>query len=280
MFHHDGPFDALNPHRNRQSSRRAPMQAFPKDSLNNSLGGAGPLNAQADHSTFMGNATDEAFRDFATGSKASNGYYPPSTRDKEPAIFNPGARHDIVHGDETHGLGTSTFLEGTPAARSAIVRHQAEQAQDNMNLGLQRKKSLAQRIRHINKGQRDFNPSGRMTNPEGAYNRMSPDGFPSATSNGSDNNPFFSEFAKGEESISVRRREGALSPTGPPTGVRRGSAGGALERRATTDAAPSFDEPASAKPTGILGRMKSLKGGRRPRNDGVNNQNPAPGTAV
>lgn len=280
VFHHDGPFDALNPHRNRGNSRRAPMQAFPKDSLNNSLGGAGPLNNQPDHATFMGNATDEAFRDFrAAGTRGNNGYYPPSTRVKEPAIFNPGAHHDLIHGDETHGLGTSTFLEGTPAARSAIVRHQTEQAQDSMEGGLQRKKSLAQRIRHINKGPRDFAPSGRMTNPEAAYNRMSPDGIPSATSNGPDGNPFFSEFSKGEESINVRRRDGALSPSGPPTGVRRGSAGGALERRATTDASSPFDEP-GAKPTGILGRMKSLKGGRRPRNDGVNNQTPAPGTAV
>src|ERR1700736_3612880 len=31
VFHHDGPFDACNPHRNRAGSKRAPMQAFPKD---------------------------------------------------------------------------------------------------------------------------------------------------------------------------------------------------------------------------------------------------------
>lgn len=273
VFHHDGPFDALNPHRNRQNSRRAPMQAFPKDSLNNSLGGAGPLNSQADHSTFMGNATDEAFRDFATGSK-TNGYYP---KEKEPAIFDPSARNNVVHGDETHGLGSTTFLEGTPAARSAIVRHQVEQAQDNAEIGLQRKKSLAQRIRHINKNQRDFAPSGRMTNPEVGLNRRSPD-YPTATSTASDNNPFFSEFSKGEESISVRRRDGTMSPTNAPAGIRRGSAGGALERRSTTDATSPSDEP--PKPTGILGRMKSLKGSRRPRNDGMNNAIPAPGTAV
>lgn len=254
------------------------MQAFPKDSLNNSLGGAGPLNSQADHSTFMGNATDEAFRDFATGTKGGNGYYPP--KEKEPAIFDPVARTHFVHGDETHGLGTSTFLEGTPAARSAIVRHQAEQAQDNMEGGLQRKKSLAQRIRHINKGQRDFAPSGRMTNPEVGYNRGSPEGYPTATSTASDNNPFFSEFSKGDESISVRRRDGTMSPTNAPGGMRRGSAGGALERRSTTDATSPSDEP-GAKPMGILGRMKSLKGSRRPpRNDGMNNAIPAPGTAV
>ncbi|TQV93383.1 hypothetical protein V2A60_010203 [Cordyceps javanica] len=120
LFHHDGPFDALNPHRNRQSSRRAPMQAFPKDSLNNSIGGSGPLNSQADHSTFMGQ-TAEAFRDYAAGARAKNA-----------AIFNPVSRGDVIHGDESHGLGTSTFLEGTPAARAAIARHQAEEAQEAM----------------------------------------------------------------------------------------------------------------------------------------------------
>ncbi|CAM1502251.1 Fc.00g042350.m01.CDS01 [Cosmosporella sp. VM-42] len=277
LFHHDGPFDALNPHRNRQNSRRAPMQAFPKDSLNNSLGGAGPLNNTADHSTFMGMATDEAFRDYSKGAKPNPSYYPSSRT--EPPIFDPISRGSIVHGDESHGLGTSTFLEGTPAPRSAIVRRQAEQAQENMEIGLARKKSLAQRIRHINKGPRDFNSSGRMTNPEGAYDKMSPDGMSSARTNGSDNNPFFSEFSKGEESMTVRRRDGAMSPASPPGGPRRGSQGNALERRATTDATSSLDD-AGAKPTGILGRMKSLKGGRRPRNVSGDNGPPAPGTAV
>ncbi|EFQ97946.1 hypothetical protein MGYG_00982 [Nannizzia gypsea CBS 118893] len=47
-FHHDGPFDACNPHRNRKGSRAAPMQAFPKDSRNMAIGGSGPNNKQLD----------------------------------------------------------------------------------------------------------------------------------------------------------------------------------------------------------------------------------------
>jgi len=86
------------------------------------------------------------------------------------------------------------------------------------------------------------------------------------TSVGSDNNPFFAEFSKGEETLSVKPRDGTLSPTSPPPPVpRRGSLGGPLERRATTDATMSEEAP-PIKPTGILGRMKSLKGGRRPKN--------------
>ncbi|EWG38826.1 hypothetical protein FVEG_01934 [Fusarium verticillioides 7600] len=265
LFHHDGPFDALNPHRNRQNARRAPMQAFPKDSLNNSLGGAGPLNARADHSVLMGNATDEAFRDFSAPSKS---------RSKEPAIFDASGRDQLVHGDESVGLGTSTFLEGTPAARSAIQRHQAEQAQENMEGGLQRKKSLAQRIRHINKGPRDYSQSGR---PNGEYSRITPDAYPTAASTGSDNNPFFAEFGKGEEGFSARPRDGSTTSNSPP-GARRPSAGAVLERRATTDAATTLDD-APAKPTGLMGRMKSLKG-RKPRPEIPSNGPGVPGTAV
>ncbi|POR35358.1 Protein PAL1 [Tolypocladium paradoxum] len=261
LFHHDGPFDALHPHRNRQSSRRAPMQAFPKDSLNNSLGGAGPLNQNPDHAVFMGNGTDEAFRDYA-GARNKNGYNYLTPSNGEAAIFDPIARGDVVHGDESYGLGTSTFLEGTPAARTAIARREAEQAQEVTQGGMQRKKSLAQRIRHINKGPRG--DSGRMTNSEGAYGKRSPDAMPTGNSVGSDSNPFFAEFGKGGDSISVKPQDGAASSNSPPAVPRRMS-GGPLERRATTDATTGADD-APAKPSGILGRMKSLKGGRRPRN--------------
>lgn len=246
------------------------MQAFPKDSLNNSLGGAGPLNSQADHSAFMGIATDEAFRDFSAGKGKGASF-------KETPIFDATGR-DQIHGDESHGLGTSTFLEGTPAARSTIQRRQAEQAQENFEGGLQRKKSLAQRIRHINKGPRDYSQGGRV-NPDGSYSRMTPDPMPSAVSTGSDNNPFFSEFGKGEESLSVRPPDGARSPNSPPVAPRRPSAGAVLERRATTDATSALDDGA-AKPSGLLGRMKSLKGGRRTRPEIPSNGPHAPGTAV
>lgn len=230
------------------------MQAFPKDSLNNSIGGSGPLNAQADHSTFMGE-TVEAFTDYAAGARAKK------SATGQAAIFNPVSRGEVIHGDESHGLGTSTFLEGTPAARTTIARRQAEDAQEAMSGGIQRKKSLAHRIRHMNKGPREYNGAGQA----------SPDAMPGRSGEGSDTSQgYFAEFGKGEDSITVKRRDGTLSPISPPPVPRRGS-GAALERRATTDAtSPTEDAP--LKPTGLLGRMKSLKGGRKPRNvEGVNN---------
>lgn len=254
------------------------MQAFPKDSLNNSLGGMGPLNRNPDHATFLGHGTDEAFRDYSSGGKNKNGYNYPNSSSAEPAIFDPIARGTLVHGDESYGLGTSTFLEGTPAARSAIARRQAEQQQEFAEGGLQRKKSLAQRIRHINRGPRDM-PSGRLTNPDAISSKRSPESVPLASSVGSEPNPFFAEFSKGEESISVKPRNGAKSPNSP-TAIPRRLSGSALERRATTDATTPVEDAAPTKPSGILGRMKSLKGGRRPKNTETNPQPAAPGMAM
>ncbi|OAA48569.1 Pal1 cell morphology protein [Metarhizium rileyi] len=278
LFHHDGPFDALNPHRNRHTSRRAPMQAFPKDSLNNSLGGSGPLNRNPDHATFMGHSTDEAFRDYSGGMKNKNGYsYPTST---EPTIFDPISRGSIVHGDESYGLGTSTFLEGTPAARSAIARRQVEDQQKVADHGLQRKKSLAQRIRQINRAPRDL-PSGRLTNPDAAFSKRSPDPTSLASSVGSEPNPFLAEFIKGDESISVKTRNGAKSPVSPPTVTRpRRSSGSALERRVTADASSPVEDSPPTKPGGLLGRMKSLKGGRRTKNMDTHTQSTGSGMAT
>jgi len=282
MFHHDGPFDAVNPHRNKPGSRRAPMQAFPKDSLNNVLGGSGPLNKRPDHTTFMGQHDDEAFKEWSTGAKDNNFS---SSRIKGEAVFDPLSRGSVVYGDESLGLGTSTFLEGTPAARTAIQKREEERAAEGANDGLQRKKSLAQRIRNINRGGRDFQASGRMTNPEGAYrSRRTPSEGGGVTSvsmqtPNSERNPFFSDYdggpGKGEEGFSVRKIDGnagkATSPTSPKGGFT-------LERRSTTDG--NGDE--SQQKTGILGRMKSLKSGRRrPTNPSADmTGQPAPGTAV
>jgi hypothetical protein len=273
IFHHDGPFDALNPHRNRQGSRRAPMQAFPKDSLNNTIGGAGPLNARPDHATFLGQQDDEAFMEWSRGSKDKE--YS-SSRSKETPVFDPMSRGSILHGDESLGLGTSTFLEGTPAARTAIQKREEERAAEGD--GLQRKKSLAHRIRNMNRGGRDFQPSGRVTGPESGYgSRRSPSQGGPASASLSERNPFFNEYGsgKGEEEFTVHKmdsngnRPSPASPNGP-----------SLERRSTTDATGGDD--AQPKTSGILGRMKSLKGRRQRPAPAAGDAEaiPTPGTAV
>ncbi|KAF5512717.1 Protein PAL1 [Colletotrichum aenigma] len=278
LFHHDGPFDAANPHRNRKGSRRAPMQAFAKDSLNMSLGGAGPLNKRPDHATFMGNNDGDASADFASAGARD----PYQQHKNEPAVFDPRARSSILHGEESMGLGTSTFLEGTPAARTAIQRTQQEQAQQSQTDGLKRNKSIAQRIRGMKREPREYGPAGRMTNPEGAYHsRRSPDSAGPSTSISytSERNPFFSEYGKEPESISVKRTDnGAKSPGTPPPVPRRGSAN-ALERRNTTDVKSPTEEAPGKSSGGFLSRVKSLKGGRR-RQASDAMAPPAPGTAA
>ncbi|KAK9470098.1 uncharacterized protein V1510DRAFT_302568 [Dipodascopsis tothii] len=92
-FHHDGPFDACNPHRNK-NKKKAPMLAFPADSENNSLSVAPHQLAPA----------------------------------KDIVSFDPISKADPLHGNVSLGLGSSTFLEGTPASRAAILHQQQQQS--------------------------------------------------------------------------------------------------------------------------------------------------------
>lgn len=219
-----------------------------------SIGGSGPLLSRADHSTFMGNGTEEAFTDYATSISGA----PPTKKDL--ALFDPHRRASVIHGDETVGLGTSTFLEGTPAARAAVQKAEQESAMQNQD-GLQRKKSLAQRIRGRGiKPPRggDIGPSGRWTNPDAVYRDHSTSASMSSARN--ETNPFFAEYEPGkdgEEQITVRKmsQAGPGSPASPPLPSP-------LERRSTTDA---NDPPTKKSGGGLLTRMKSLKGGPRSR---------------
>jgi hypothetical protein len=246
------------------------MQAFPKDSLNNVLGGGGPLNKRPDHATFLGNNNDEAFKDYSKGGVGYNGYEPysngavPKSR-QEINIQSATTRVEPIHGEETLGLGTSTFLEGAPASRAALQRRESEQTSPTDGGGLSRKKSLAQKIRGINNNRRDLGPSGRITSPEGVFPTSPEARTPGGTK--IEANPFFNEFSKGDDSKkeSITIAEPPI-PTGrprAPSSPRRGF-GERLERRATSDGSASSDQPAPAKAGGrFLSRVKSLKGGPR-----------------
>ncbi|KAI1092800.1 Pal1-domain-containing protein [Rostrohypoxylon terebratum] len=261
LFHHDGPFDACNPHRNRKGSRRAPMQAFAKDSANNSIGGSGPLTQRPDHKQFMGQEPHEASAMFGAAPKER------ANSKSEATFFDPKQAGEVVDGEETLGLGSSTFLEGTPAARSAIQRNQVETAQEFMEQGLGRKKSVVQRFRSIKRPARDYSDSGRVTSPDG-YTPKS--GGISAGGTNGERNPFFSEFDKAEERISVKRSDSnPVSPT---------LSGNGLERRATDDGVVTAESPDGSKPgnNGFLSRVRSLKGGKRQRPEPPTRDLPAP----
>ncbi|KAF2850158.1 Pal1-domain-containing protein [Plenodomus tracheiphilus IPT5] len=261
MIHHDGPYDAVQPHRNRKKDQRAPMEAFPAGSANNSLGGSGPLNSKIDLDRIHGRGA-EGFTDFGG---VENEWKKPSVPQIE---FSAKDREDVLHGEQTHGLGTSTFLDGAPASRKAIEQdyeaHRAKQLADN---GLGRKKSIAQRFRGISqpRNPRFGDGAPRITSPNPRYGATSPDGPNGPYSAGAlsqskatERNPFFSdEHDKAFEAKGATIKANEAEAEGSSSPGRNG-----LTRAITTE---SIGSPtAEGKPSGgFLNRVKSLKGGRR-----------------
>lgn len=253
MIHHDGPYDAVQPHRNRKKDQRAPMHAFPAGSANNSLGGSGPLNSKIDLDRIHGRGA-EGFTDFSTAESEWKKPTPPTQE------FSAKGRDDIVHGEQTHGLGTSTFLEGAPASRRAIEEESEAQRQKQLaEGGLGRKKSIAQRFRGISQPRR-YGDGPRITSPDARYGpSTSPHGPYSAgaiaQTKATEQNPFFNdEYDRAYDAKGANIRTTESGPS-PPRGA-------ALTRSITAD---SIGSPVNEnKPAnGFLNRVKSLKGGRR-----------------
>jgi hypothetical protein len=270
MVHHDGPYDAVQPFRNRKKDHRAPMEAFPLNSANNALGGSGPVNKNIDLDTFHGRGA-EGFTDFGAGAKEF----------KRPGIdgrsisFNPKDRADIVHGEESVGLGTSTFLEGAPASRNAIQRRDSENQRAMADGGgLGRSKSIAQRIRGISQPRRQFSENNpRITSPEARFGGGSPGSPQQVQSAGgiaksNEANPFFDDYDaaydKKGAAIKVAESENKDGPVKSPSSPGGGSRN-PLTRAMTADSAEREADPKPKPPSGFLNRVKSLKGGRRPR---------------
>ena len=260
MIHHDGPYDAVQPHRNRKKDQRAPMHAFPLGSANNSLGGSGPINQKIDLDRIHGRGA-EGFTDFGG---VENEWKKPLRPETE---FSVKGREDIVHGEQTHGLGTSTFLEGAPASRKAIEQDsEAVRAKQLAENGLGRKKSIAQRFRGISQPRR-FGDGPRITSPEARYGATSPNGpysaGPLSQTKGTEKNPFFNDdYDKAYEAkgATIRPSESEAKDGYSPPGRN------ALTRAITTDSIGSPTTPTAADPKpsgGFLNRVKSLKGGRR-----------------
>ncbi|KAK9237547.1 hypothetical protein V1525DRAFT_450381 [Lipomyces kononenkoae] len=148
-FHHDGPFDACNPSRNT-NKKKAPMLAFPADSENNALGM--PRHLMPDTKP---NGVPRQIGDGVSGSDALR--------------FDPVLKADPVHGDISLGLGSSTFLEGAPASKAAIMQQRMKDKESDATVvdfsrlggseanasastgaGLTRKKSIVQKIIGMN----------------------------------------------------------------------------------------------------------------------------------
>ncbi|KAF2403680.1 Pal1-domain-containing protein [Trichodelitschia bisporula] len=256
LFHHDGPFDAVNPHRNRKKDNRAPMRAFPANSANNMIGGSGPVNKGIDLERFYG-LGQEGFSDYSTA--GTDGIKRPSA---ERAIsFDPLARVEPVHGEASIGLGTSTFLEGTPASRSALQRRQSESEQGAA--GLARKKSLAQRIRGISKREGEPMPPGRIRSPGERYAERYAERRAERTE----------RTDRGENGYTLTDKPGFTSPPGsppppPPPPPKAESAGGMPRLRKENEGNPfdrAYDEAYERKTAAIQERQVPAEKSGHPR---------------
>ncbi len=265
------------------------MQAFPEGSQNNALGGAGPVNKGMDFDKFHGR-TAEGFTDFnATTGHADSGFKRPHV--PRTQSFDPKDR-DYIHGEESMGLGTSTFLEGAPAPRAFHRRESDNESSAFGPSSLQRNKSLAQKLRGISRQRPGFIESGTVASPEARY-------IPEIGAFASPQSPVYASV--GPQSAGGRGRVHELNPffngeqsNGGATGIeekkdathtrivelpaevqhdggRRGRASTdterykGLTRNSTIDVEAEDGRPSTTLGGGLLSRVKSMKGGKRGR---------------
>lgn len=241
------------------------MQAFPEGSANMALGGAGPLNSQLDLDRFHGRGV-EGFSDYAATKKAHTN------------VVDPTSKTEPVHGEESYGLGTSTFLEGAPASKSALQRRDSEDPAYEGGGGLSRKKSLAQRFRGMS-GSRRYPPNGRSSSdldspPSSAQQTKAISaGGPARARYNKENetNPFENDY---EAAFDKKGTQIRVAEQERPSGSRQPapSSPNGLTRTVTSDGITrgrgSSNDEERPSGGGFLNRMKSLKGGpRRARND-------------
>ncbi|QPG73433.1 hypothetical protein FOA43_000743 [Brettanomyces nanus] len=90
-FHHDGPFDACTPHRNKDI-KQAPVLAFPPDGPNNSIKGVGPLHSKADQYDLVFGLSEE---DPLYSTKISRGANTPPTQDRQASSSQQQLRAQV-----------------------------------------------------------------------------------------------------------------------------------------------------------------------------------------
>ena len=248
-----------------------------------SLGGAGPINKSINLALFHGRG-EEGFMDYNVSGASAAAEYESYAGPEAPrrgdskgvdrtAAFNPLAKAEVVHGDETMGLGTTTFLEGAPAARVAIQRRESESEVAGVGNGLSRKKSLAQKIRGIS-STKAFPSQQGIGSPEPRPQTAVTPGVQSAGGLGKiqESNPFFSDYdeAYARKGAKIQIAEEQKAAAQAPARMRAPSSEQAVNQRNPLERSITVDSPPKAtdsdgKSGGFLSRVKSLRGGRRPR---------------
>lgn len=162
-FHHDGPFDACNPYRNKVKTK-APVMAFPADGANMTLSGGDSGDKYATENRILGRGDSEAYHDYAppVGRQGYAGGKLAPQEGEDEFSFDTSKKAIPVHGDTTAGLGSSTFLDGTPAPRTVPPSNGG-------GASLGRKKSLVQKLRGASSSPappappRNYEPIARTT---------------------------------------------------------------------------------------------------------------------
>ncbi|KAK9487967.1 Pal1 cell morphology protein-domain-containing protein [Lipomyces starkeyi] len=260
-FHHDGPFDACNPHRNT-NKKKAPMLAFPVDSENNALGAPRHLMTST-----KANGAPRHTGDGVNGSDALR--------------FDPVLKADPVHGIISLGLGSSTFLEGAPASRAAIMQQRMREKDTEANVidfsrlgggatleptgaGLTRKKSIVQKIIGINNTkERDYAQSHLQpinvaaANAPGRSRSVSADG-----RKGSIGEVILEENSPTDGSGGGKTPAVATTSTGM---LRQASSPGSTVSFTSHTLSPTSPSSKDENGAKLLKRVKSLKVGGRKR---------------
>ncbi|CAI4058962.1 Pal1p SKDI_04G5580 [Saccharomyces kudriavzevii IFO 1802] len=146
-FHHDGPFDAVTPHRNK-NNKAAPVLAFPIDGPNSTIGGASTKKSALDEVFGRDDTDDSDIYQYRTHTLRRGGDTQNAIKVNVGNVHQMDAKNktELVHGPVTAGLGSSTFLDGAPASSAAIRSDIKAHSYHNRNGGLQRNKSLSQRL--------------------------------------------------------------------------------------------------------------------------------------
>ncbi|CAB4253775.1 similar to Saccharomyces cerevisiae YHR097C Putative protein of unknown function [Maudiozyma barnettii] len=119
-FHHDGPFDACTPHRNK-NSKAAPVMAFPADGPNSTIGGTFRKKSAIDEVFGVDDADDDLYQ--TKGGNSSKDAI--RTNIDGLRQMDAKSKAEKVHGPTTSGLGSTTFLDGAPAPSRTIQRGQS-----------------------------------------------------------------------------------------------------------------------------------------------------------
>lgn len=144
-FHHDGPFDACTPQRNKDK-KAAPVAAFPADGPNSSIKGTQPVNVKEDQYDMMFGVNTVEKHDARTETKE---FQRESSVDSVAGALGKAriSQFDVTNakklaGEESLGLGSTTFVDGAPVYGQAAASSEKEG-------GLGRKKTLLGRMKTI-----------------------------------------------------------------------------------------------------------------------------------